>query len=352
MAREAHHSVVRKRATVKDVARQAGVSASTVSNVLHDHPYVTAEKRMAVEEAILTVGYRPSIAGRQLRNGRSDILALAIPDLRSPYYAELAHVLNEKALSQGFTVLVDETGGKLEREREIAQGYLNHGIEGVIFCPVSLPLVELENAGANVPIVLLGEHGSHQAFDHIAIDSIASAREATAHLISTGRRQFAFIGYQPDRNTGPGPFRLAGLRAELAAAGIQLDESLVLTASEYTREQGERAATELVKRAGEVDAIICTADLLAIGAMSTLQRNGLSVPHDVAILGWDDSPEGRFSWPSLTTVKHDLDAIAELAMRSILSRMEDDTIAPQEYVVSHKLVVRESTSPRSELAAS
>lgn len=334
-------SAARRRPTVKDVARQAGVSPSTVSNVLHDRPYVAPDKRAAVEAAILAVGYRPSLAGRQLRNGRSDILALAIPDIRSPYYAELAHIINREARKHGFTLLVDETGGKLEREREIARGYPDHGIDGIIFCPISIE--KFDDSGVDVPIVLLGEHRAPKAFNHIAIDSTASAREAVAHLLSNGRRKFAFIGHQPQLGPGPGFYRLAGLRAELATAGLLLDESLILVVSEYSREEGQRAAEEVVRRKGEVDAVVCAADLLAIGAMRTLQFNGVTIPDDVAILGWDDSPEGRFSWPSLTTVKHDLEAIAALAVGSIVSQLEDSRAAPQHHVVRHELLIREST---------
>jgi DNA-binding LacI/PurR family transcriptional regulator len=332
-----------RRPTVKDVAERAGVSASTVSNVLHDHPNITAEKRARVEAAIAEVGYRPSFAGRQLRNGRSHTLALAIPDIRSPYFADLAHTLILEAGRRGLTVLIDETGGSLDREREIAAGYPSRGIEGVIFCPVSISAEELEQLKSDIPTVLLGEHVAGGSFDHIAIDSRRSAEDATEHLLSTGRSRLAFVGDAPGRHSGPGFLRLAGTRHVLAEHDLAVPDDLVLETAEWTREEGERVAESLIAHIDRIDALVCAADLLAIGVLKAFSRAGIRVPHDIAILAWDDSPEGRFSTPALTTVAHDLGSIAALAVDSVLTRQEETSLPPRQYVVPHHLIVREST---------
>ena len=174
------------RPTVADVARVAGVAPSTVSNVLHDHPNVRQDKRTRVLRAIDELGYIPSFASRQLRRGGLDAIALVVPDITSPYFAALAHALMVEARHRGITLLIDETDGTIDQEREAARGYPALGVSGIIFCPVAIDPSELEQHRGSTPTVLLGEHVLSGGFDHVAIDSRRSAREATAHLIGLG----------------------------------------------------------------------------------------------------------------------------------------------------------------------
>ena len=335
---------VRRRPTVRDVAVAAGVSPSTVSNVLNNHPHIRPEKRARVNEAIAQVGYRPSFAGRQLRNGKSNLLALAIPDIRSPYFANLAHTVMLEAQERGFSLFIDETGGALEQERDIARGYPSRGIDGIIFCPVVISLDELEELKSDIPTVLIGEYLTGGSFDHIAIDSRDSARGSAEYLIQSGRRHFAFIGARLDASSGPSRFRLDGLRDALVANGLSLDDRLVLAVSDHTREEGRRATEALMNQGLPVDAIICAADLLAVGALSALRSQNLAVPHDVAVMGWDDSPEAHYTAPPLTSIAHDMGELARQALQSIERRQLDPSGPPLDIVVPHRLVARESTS--------
>jgi LacI family transcriptional regulator, repressor for deo operon, udp, cdd, tsx, nupC, and nupG len=332
-----------KRATVKQVAERAGVSPSTVSNVLNDHPYVTSRVRERVEAAIAEVGYRPSLVGRQLRRGRSAFVSLAIPDIRSPYFSDLAHTVIVAARRQGFVPLIDETGGDLAREREVAGGYASRLTEGIVFCPVAISPAEIERLASDVPMVLLGEHFTGGSFDHIAIDSRRSAEEVAEYLVGCGCRRFAFIGNELAPGPGPGRYRLAGLRASLAAHGIELADDLVFPTAAHSREEGARVAEVLVARRDRVDALVCAADLVAVGALRVFHRAGVAVPGDVSVVGWDDSPEGRYAWPALTTVAHDLELIARQAIESVVSRQHDAGLPPRRYTVPHRLVMRDST---------
>ena len=335
----------RKRATVKQVAERAGVSASTVSNVLNDHPYVTSRVRERVEAAIAEVGYRPSMAGRQLRRGRSAFLSLAIPDIRSPYYSGLAHTVIVAARHRGFVLLIDETGGDIDREREVASGYASRMTEGIVFCPVAIAPAEIERLASDVPMALLGEHFTGGSFDHIAIDSERSAEEVAEHLIRSGCRRFAFAGHEESNGLGPGMLRLAGVRARLAAHGIELADELVFATSGHSRAEGARVAELLLAGERRFDALVCAADLMAVGALQVFHRAGVAVPADVSVVGWDDSPEGRYAWPALTTVAHDLDLIARHAIESVVSGPRDTDRPPRRFTVPHRLVVRESTRP-------
>ena len=331
--------------TVKDVAERAGVAWSTVSNVIHNHPYVREATRKRVEAAIAEVGYRPSLAGRQLRRGRSDLLALAVPEIASPYFAHVAHAVIEEAERRRYTVLINETGGNFERERIVAEGFSSRGIEGIIFNPLSMDVTQILELKRDTPMVLLGEHVHNGRIDHVAIDNVLSAREATDHLIATGRRKIAFLGYQPHGPTGTGDLRLEGYLQSLSAAELPVDPKLILEVKWFTREEGERLAYQLLPRISDVDAIVCANDLLAIGAMRCFRREGIEVPRDVALLGWDNTPDGQYVSPELTTVAPDLPAIARAAVQTLLARIDGLSNPPADFTVPHRLLIRESTGP-------
>ncbi len=320
----------------------------TVSNVVNDYPFVSPSTRTKVQEAIAQLAYVPNVSAQNLRSGRTGVIALAIPKLTEPYFAELSHHVVMAARDWGLTVLVDETGqiddtGVRERERTAASGICTRLIDGVILSPLALSQDDLAQY-ASVPLVLLGERLGSQLADHVAIDNQAAAREMTEHLLARGRRRIAVIGAQPPPFGHTARQRLEGYRIALGAAGLVNDPALVGEAAEWDREQGRIAATRLMALADPPDALFCFNDLLALGAIRALHDLGLRVPQDVAIAGFDDIEEGRFSVPSLTTIAPDKDAIARQAVGRLARRLDSPTAwNPQEVTVTFRLVVREST---------
>ena len=331
-------------ARIKDVAARAGVSLKTVTNVVHGRPYVRADTRQRVLDAIDALDYRPSLAGRQLQSGRSNMLSLAVPRIDEPYLGSLAHALIAAATPRGYTVLIDETGGRPDRERQAAEGYPGHGIDGVIFSPLALEPDRLAAVSNRTPLVLLGEQLPGTPADYVAIDNEASAREVVRHLLATGRRRIAFLGGQPDRSSAVGALRLQGYRGALAEAGIEPGPGWVVRADRYTRETGSALAQRALAEVDDLDALVCASDLLAIGAIRALQGLGVRVPDDVAVTGWDNIVDGRYSAPSLTTVAPDLAALAEQALDALSRRIEGDRSDGRTFVVPHRLVVRASSA--------
>ncbi|SDT34535.1 LacI family DNA-binding transcriptional regulator [Microlunatus soli] len=339
--------------SIKDVAARAGVSWRTVSNVIHGHRYLRPETKAKVEQAIAELGYRPRAAARQLRGGRSHLLTLAVPYIAHPYFSRLAHAVVEAAGSDGYDVLIDETLGRPDRERRVAGGYASILTDGIIFSPLTLSAAELGKLRDKTPLVLLGEHTTEAGLDHVVVDNAASAREATAHLIDSGRRRIGFLGYLFDGTLGTGDLRFAGYRQALKDAGIRFSASWVVgpaadappatAEGDYSREEGFARAESLLDRIDDFDAIVCANDLLAIGLMHAFRLNGVRVPADIAVIGWDDVPEGSFTQPTLSTVSPDLDAVASAAVRILLRRIEDPATAPTGQVTPHRLVIREST---------
>ena len=342
-----------RRPSIKDVAAVAGVSWRTVSNVIHGHRYLRPETKEKVEAAIKELGYRPRVAARQLRGGKSHLLTLAVPYIANPYFGGLAHAVVEAAGREDYVVLIDETLGQPERERQVARGYGSILTDGIIFSPLSVPVNELIALRDTTPLVLLGQHTANTEVDHVVVDNVASTREATEHVLSLGRRRVGFLGYLSQGTLGTGDLRFAGYEEALMAAGIPVDPALIIGPSpdggsstaegDYSREEGFARAELLIPRIHEFDAIVCANDLLAIGLMHALRIHGVRIPEDVAVIGWDDSPEGSFATPTLSTVAPDLQAIASMAVETLLSRVENPDRGTVGLTAPHQLIRRGST---------
>jgi DNA-binding LacI/PurR family transcriptional regulator len=339
------------RPRLKDVAERAGVSIKTVSNVVNSWPYVRPDTRAKVEQAIADLNYRPNLHARSLRSGRTGVIALAVPELDIPYFAELARHIITAADAYSWTVLIDQTGGERERQRLVG-GIRDHLIDGLILSPLALTKRDLAARTEQTPIVLLGERVHRGPADHVAIDNIAAAAEATAHLVSLGRRRIAAIGAQRSASAVTAKLRLRGYRQTLAAAGLPADPALVAPAPQWHRAEGARAMVELLDRDARPDAVFCFNDVLALGAIRALVERGLRVPDDVAVAGVDDIEDGRFSNPTLTTISPDKQQIAQLAVQLLHDQIHHEPHPAHELTADHRLVIRESTTAAPRRTAS
>jgi DNA-binding LacI/PurR family transcriptional regulator len=331
---------------LKEVAERAGVSVKTVSNVVNGYIHVRPDTRARVMEAIAALDYRPNISARNLRRGRTGIIALAVPELDIPYFAELAKHVVSAAARHDWTVLIDQTNGDREQERLVASGIRDHMIDGLIFSPLALAGADLDAGPKATPMVLLGERIDHGPADHVAIDNVAAARDITAHLVARGRRRIAAIGAQHTAEAATARLRLAGYGEALDAAGIMRDESLIAPAPFWHRADGAAAMLALLAVGRPPDAVVCFNDTLALGAMRALHDAGLRVPDDVAVAGFDDIEDGRFSVPTLTTVAPDKADLARIAVDLLATRLTAANGAPpREETVPYRLIPRESTGP-------
>ncbi len=334
-------------ARLADVADRAGVSVKTVSNVVNGYLHVSAETRARVDAALAELAYRPNIAARNLRRGRSGIVALAVPELDVAYFAELARHVVQAARQHGWTVLIDQTDGEREREQLVMDGYGTQLIDGLILSPVATGPDELAARRDSTPMVLLGERVYDGPDDHVSIDNVAAATAAVAHLLALGRRRVAAVGRQPHPSSGTAPVRERGYLAAHAAAGVEVDPALVVPTTSFTRAEGAAAVDRLLALPEPPDALFCFNDLLALGALRRLHERGVAVPGEVAVVGVDDIEDGRYSTPSLTTIRPDKERIAQLAVQLLAERLESGPAerdrAPRELEAPYDLVVREST---------
>lgn len=330
--------------TMRDVANLAQVSQRTVSNVVNEYPYVKAETRARVQQAIQALRYRPNVSAQKLRQGRTGVVGLAVPDISAAYFAELADHVQKQATERGITLLIDQTGGLRDRETLVLDAYQNNLIDGLILSPQAIIPAELTSRDLSFPTVWLGESIDHAGVPHISIDNVAAAAAATTHLLDTGRRAIATLGTMPDPDEpGPGQRRLRGYTNALHQAGLSFDPLLVLTERVWSMSSGQNAVDRLREISTKVDAVFCFNDALAVGLLRGLHQHGIRVPDDIAVVGWDNIEAATFTTPSLTTIAPDKSEIARLAVDALVDQMAGAPVPSTEVTAGHRLVIRESS---------
>ncbi|HKU34729.1 MAG TPA: LacI family DNA-binding transcriptional regulator [Paenarthrobacter sp.] len=330
------------RATVKDVARRAGVSPKTVSNVMNGIVPVSAPTRLRVEQAMADLDYVPNLSARGLRNGRSGVIALALPDLATPFSAEIAHHIVEVAHEQGWSVQIEETGLDPQREQDLMTKARSNLVDGLILNPVVLQESAVRVGVSLPPVVLLGEVTQHLA-DRVYVDSFGAARDMTLALARPGRRRIAVLGINRGRHSSTAIHRAAGYEAALESLGIQVDEDLLIRCERWTTESAAQALTEYLDSHPVPEALFCFTDSMALGALHVLWERGIRVPEDIAVAGFDDIADGRFAVPPLTTVSFDKRSIAVEAIRLLTERMGSRGDAQRLVRVDYSIVERASS---------
>ncbi|MCL3861710.1 LacI family DNA-binding transcriptional regulator [Actinotalea sp. K2] len=337
---------------MQDVARASGVSVMTVSNVINGRN-VSPETRGRVLEAIDTLGYRVNLAARNLRKGRTGTIGLAVPEVDSPYFAQLAARIITHAEAAGFRVAIEQTGLSREKELTTLAQSRNYQYDGVILSVVGLGKEDAALLQVDFPAVILGERIFDGPLDHLAMANVEGARAATEHLLGAGRRRIAMIAeVEAEPDSGVASLRFHGYRDALLGAGIAVDPDLVVAPRNVTMPAGRDAVRELLDRGHDIDAVFCLTDTLAIGAMRGLADAGLRVPDDVMVIGFDDIIEARFTIPSLSTVDPGHDFMARTAVEMLIERIERKGTAgpPREVISPARVVARESTRPAADRA--
>ncbi len=331
--------------TLEEVARLAGVSRSTVSRVINDHPNVREQVRERIWEVIRETGYQPHAAARSLVTRRTRIVAVIIPEavttlFTDPFFPHLLCGVTQTCNSQRYHLMLslfnDPAGPEEMYRRVVRSGHL----DGVVVASTRVddPLIP-QLLRDRVPFVLVGRYPDERV-RYVDIDNVAAARMAVEHLIRLGHRRIATI-------TGPlnmtsGEDRLEGYRQALEAHRVTVDEALIV-GGDFTEASGTVAARRLLSLS--VTAIFAASDIMAVGALKVLREAGLRVPQDIALVGFDDVPLAAALQPPLTTVRQPIEQLGAMAADLLLDLLENppDGRAPvHKIILPAQLVVRES----------
>ncbi|WP_407320672.1 LacI family DNA-binding transcriptional regulator [Isoptericola halotolerans] len=330
------------RVRLVDVAERANVSMKTVSNVVNGYAHVQPATRARVQAAIDELGYKPNLTARRLATGRTGMIALAMPEIDHPYFAEVARHVAEVASDHGYRVIIEQTLGDETAERAVLRDRDAGLVDGVIFQPLRIATLDIARFHQDLPLVLLGEVEAPVTTDHVMVDNVRGAADATAHLLAAGRTRIGFLGLVEGDITATNSRRLLGYQEALVGAGVPLDPGLVLTTSGFGSGAAAAAVDDALSRGLRFDALVCRDDRFAVGALTALRRHGREVPGDVALVGWDDSAMAQWAWPPLTSLAPDKHELARVAFELLLERMQGTTGVGRHRLVPHTLQVRAS----------
>lgn len=333
--------------TIKDLARILGISPSTVSRALKDHPDINVETKKAVNELAGKLKYQPNAVALGLKNSRSNTIGVIIPEIVHYFFSSVISGIEDIASQKGYTVIICQSNESSEREEANARALLSHRVDGILVS-VSKETRSFEHLTnlleGGIPLVFFDRIAPGIKADQVIIDDREAAYQATRHLIETGRKRIAhFAGPQ---RLAIGQERLLGYCNALTEAGLPVDERLIVEADNL--EKARNAVGELLDAGIVPDGIFAVNDMTAIGAMKTIQKRGIIVPDEIAIVGFSDGFLSGVTDPHLSSVdQHGYEmgtTAAEILFSRILS--ETDDYIPEVKVLHANLIVRGSSAKK------
>lgn len=308
-------------ATLFDVAQEAGVSKTTVSRYLNKSIDLPAATIARIDAAIAKHDYRPNLLARRLSTGKTEAIGLVIPEIREPFFAELASAVEDEADRHGYTIFISSTRSSRERELASLDRLRDHHVDGLIVLTNTADDGTLAKAMAKRRnLVLLDEDIPGVKVPKIFVENSEGAQRATRYLIDAGHARIAFLG---------GPLgllssteRYAGFTAAMAAAGLEVDPAFVRRGS-FSPDFARDAVLDMVRGKAPPTAIFASSDYLAIGALLGLRHAGVSVPRDMSFISFDDTPLGSMLTPALTAIRQPIEALGRhgfLALYALMNR--------------------------------
>ena len=323
--------------TIRDVAREARVSVASVSRALNGHAHVTEQTRARIVEVARRLRYVPHGAARSLIMRRTHTIGALLPDFHGEFYSELLCGIDRAARARGLHLLVSSSlGGRAEAAAALRA--MAGRVDGMLILSAHVDTEFLRtNLSATTPAVLLNSAKSRQ-YPVVAIDNVGGTRAMVRHLVSLGHRDIAMIA-GPVENFDAQQ-REQGFRAEMAASASVADP--VVVRGDFTEETGYSAGCELARRKPRPQAIFAANDMMAVGCLCALADAGLRVPHDIALVGFDDIPLARYLTPPLTTVRQQIVELGRCALEQLVACIEKPTALARTQTLDCEVVVRAS----------
>jgi LacI family transcriptional regulator len=332
----------KKNITLHDVAKHAGVSPKTVSNVINNWPYITDGTREKVQLSIDALSYRPSGLASSLRTGRTNTIGVMIPDITNPFFGQVVRGCEDVLYTAGYSIFLCNTGEDATKERRYLDMLVNRGVDGLLMVG-SRSSAEVLTAVVHdgIPVVTVDSPPQHGNTTVIEIDNIGGAQMAVEHLIARGHTRIAHLG-GPQRLAAA--HRLQGYCQALENARIPYDENLVLRCAPTIRGGFQSSLTLIPSE--KPTAFFCYNDLMAVGAMVACHQLDLNIPRDVAIVGFDDIAIASFVEPALTTVRVRQYDLGRLASDLLLERLSGKEQSQTQVQFPVELMIRNSCGAR------
>ena len=338
-------SRVRRHVTIREVAKAAGASVSTVSAALNNSDYVSVAMRSRIEVAIKTLKYCPNDLARGLRLQKTHSIAIVVPDLSNNFYIELVRGVKDYSASASYTVLIGDSRENWEEERTYLISFHRRRVDGVVRVPAMNAAAGKARAVlGNLPVVYADRH-PRQRDTHVGtvgVDNMQAAERATSYLLSLGHRDIGVI--TGDASSGTSRDRLKGFISAIRSAKIRLNRSTI-HAGHNDMESGHFHAMQLLTQGQRPTAIFCTNNMMALGALAAIQEIGLACPEEISLLGFDDFYWATLLRPRLTVVRQPAREIGMIAARILIDHIEGRASIPTPALLKTQLIVRDSCCP-------
>lgn len=331
-------------ATIKDVAKAAGVSTATVSAVVNESAYVSPDLRARVLTAVRELRYAPSLVARNLRRGRSQLIALAVADLANPFYARMLVSAEAAVSAWGYSLVVFNSDEKPETERRTLSRIRTLGCDGAVVVPVGAATHYRPREFADLPTVLLGRTVEGESIDTVTIDNLSAGRQAGSYLLDLGHTRIGSITGPMHLSTGKG--RLDGMLEAMAARGLAPQPGHVRS-GEFREDTAYSVARDLLQQPARPTALYVANGVMALGVMRAIADIGLSCPEDISIASTDTIAGAGGVKPRLTRTEHPIADMTNEALRMLVDRIEGKVpdLPPRFIVFQPALVVGDSCAP-------
>lgn len=325
--------------TIKDVAKAAGVSTATVSRVLHNDKSVKTNTKDAVMKAIAKLDYKPNLLARQMRTQKTRSIIVIVPDIGNTFFSKILFGIEQRAEEHDYRVLIVDMQNQPSIENYYFQAIQQHTVDGIISLSASIAKSLIEQVAEKHPIVVACQYLENYNIANVTIDNIKAAFSVTEHLIKLGHTRIAHLTGQPSSMLYRD--RLNGYITALAKHDIPIDLELVQYGT-ASIQSGYDQVQLLLDSKKPFSAIFAGGDIMAMGAIRALKDNGLRVPEDCAIIGFDDLEISAFWDPPLTTVRQPRQLIGETAFNKLLSLMNMEPLTDTQTILDYEIVIRES----------
>jgi len=327
--------------TIKDVAKEANVSISTVSRVINDSKPVSDEIKQRVMEVIRRLGYTPNPIARNLVTKKTQLVGVIVPDIANFYMGEVLNAIEEIAKTYGYDIILCNSYGEIKQEIHYLKLLSSKQVEGIIFLTHELSEEHREFfSGSDMPVVMINRDASDMGIAAVTVNHFDASYEMTQHLINYGHKRIALIRNGSTKDVF-GIEQLEGYAAALEEAGIEVDLSLVLE-GHFSTELAYEATKNILSMEKLPTAIFATTDAMAIGSINCLVDSGYKVPDDISVVSFYDTELARMYRPQLTTIHQPIYDIGAVAIRLIIKKIRKEELDKLIFTLPHTLVERDS----------